>query len=76
MGSKLATVPNPGHGEVLVDDHAAGVGPWGWLDQAGKARCRSHLPLIARLRLRPERIWSRPLDPAFPSWPWEIRFSV
>lgn len=37
--------PNPGPGEVLVDVHAAGVGPWdGWI-RAGKSALPQPLPL-------------------------------
>ncbi|MBR1125984.1 NADP-dependent oxidoreductase [Bradyrhizobium lablabi] len=37
--------PEPGPGEVLVDVHAAGVGPWdGWI-RAGKSALTQHLPL-------------------------------
>jgi NADPH:quinone reductase-like Zn-dependent oxidoreductase len=44
----LETVPrpDPGPGEVLVDVHAAGVGPWdGWI-RAGKSALPQPLPLI------------------------------
>src|SRR5712675_1103098 len=65
--------PDPGPGEVLVDVHAAGVGPWdGWIRPA-KARCRS-LFLLRSALICPEQ--SRPWDPAFPKWLLEIRFSV
>src|SRR3569833_3577975 len=37
--------PDPGAGEVLVDVHAAGVGPWdGWI-RAGKSALPQPLPL-------------------------------
>src|ERR1700709_309669 len=37
--------PDPGRGEVLVDVHAAGVGPWdGWI-RAGKSALPQPLPL-------------------------------
>src|SRR3978361_1747907 len=37
--------PDPGPGEVLVDVHAAGVGPWdGWI-RAGKSALPQPLPL-------------------------------
>jgi NADPH:quinone reductase-like Zn-dependent oxidoreductase len=37
--------PDPGLGEVLVDVHAAGVGPWdGWI-RAGKSALPQPLPL-------------------------------
>lgn len=38
--------PNPGPGEVLVKNHAAGVGPWdGWI-RAGRSVLPQPLPLI------------------------------
>ena len=60
--------PDPGPGEVLVDVHAAGVGPWdGWI-RAGKSALPQPLPLTLGSDLSG--------TPAFPNWLLEIRFSA
>jgi hypothetical protein len=57
--------PDPGPGEVLVDVHAVGVGPWdGWTGLA-RAHCRS-LFLLRSTLICPEQ--SQPWDLAFPNW--------
>src|SRR4051794_10032595 len=45
MRYERVPVPTPGHGEVLVKVHAAGVGPWdGWI-RGGKSALPQPLPL-------------------------------
>src|SRR3954467_9308896 len=45
MRFERVPVPTPGHGEVLVKVHAAGVGPWdGWI-RGGRSALPQPLPL-------------------------------
>src|SRR3954470_15009217 len=52
--------PDPGPGEVLVQVHAAGVGPWdGWI-RAGKSALPQPLPLILGSDLSGETVATGP----------------